>query len=310
MTTRTASSLVVALLLALSSAASAEADRVATLTVQLTAKHSEKERIAAVAALGRLGDKKALKPLVGALRDKSATVRAVAALALGKIGHRAALPALREACNDNDTLVRKRAREAVVSISEANGIEVDLPADTKTTAKADADVDDAAIGDSKAGFGHKPKALTARPELFVIVKSATDATNSKKTSKTDKKLHGETAKLSMAAELKATGIVTSAPKEAARYGLDVLNIDVQITKLDTKTVGSYIEVAAELKLAISDKDNKMLSVLTGGASVQVKKSSYNTSYLPQLRKEAIDNAVKGLFDKLLEHLRKGCVADE
>src|SRR5689334_244058 len=187
--------------------AHADGDRVAELTTQLNAKHTEKERIAAVAALGRLGDKKALKPLVGALRDKSATVRAVAAAALGKLGHRAALPALREACNDDDTLVRKRSREAVVSISEANGIDVDLPPDTKSDDAADAE-----IGDSKAGFGNKPKALAARPELYVVVKSATDG-SSKKTSKTDKKLHGEIAKLAMAAELKAAGTVTSAPKE-------------------------------------------------------------------------------------------------
>ena len=281
--------------------ARADGDRVAELTAQLSSKRTEKERIAAVAALGRLGDKKALKPLVGALRDKSATVRAVAAAALGKLGHRAALPALREAANDDDALVRKRAREAVVSISEANGIEVDLPAETKDDDDSTAD-----DGDAKAGFGTKPKALTARPELYVVVKSAKDGTSSKKTTKTDKKIHAETAKLAMAEELKASGIVTSAPKEAAKYDLGLLAIDVTITKLDTKTVGSNIEVAAEVKLAISDGDGKMLSVISGGASVSVKKASYNTSYLPQLRKEAIENAVKGLFDKLLAHLKKNC----
>jgi HEAT repeat protein len=279
--------------------ARADGDRVAELTTQLTAKHTEKERIAAVAALGRLGDKKALKPLVGALRDKSATVRAVAAAALGKLGHRAALPALREACNDDDVLVRKRSREAVVSISDANGIDVDLPPDTKS------EDGEAAVGDSKAGFGNKPKALAARPELYVVVKSATDG-SSKKTSKTDKKLHGEIAKLAMAAELKAAGTVTSAPKEASKYDLDLHSIDITITKLETRTVGTQIEVAAEIKLAISDSDDKMISVLSGGAAVQVKKAGYNTSYLPTLRKEAIENAVKGMFDKLLEHLKTGC----
>jgi HEAT repeat protein len=278
----------------------ADGDRVAELTAQLSSKRTEKERIAAVAALGRLGDKKALKPLVGALRDKSATVRAVAAAALGKLGHRAALPALREAANDDDELVRKRAREAVVSISEANGIDVDLPEETK-------DGDDADDADEpKAGFGKSPKALSARPELYVVVKSAKDGSSSKKSTKTDKKLHAETAKLTMAAELKATGIVTSQPKEAAKYDLGLLAIDVTITKLETKQSGTQIEVAAELKLAISDAEGKMLSVISGGASVSVKKASYNTSYLPQLRKEAIENAVKGLFDKLLEHLRKNC----
>src|SRR5688500_10402846 len=89
-----------------SGAAPAYADevdvRVAELSSQLAPSHTDKERIAAVAGLGRLNDKKAMKSLVNALRDKNATVRAVAALSLGKLGHRAALPALREACSDED----------------------------------------------------------------------------------------------------------------------------------------------------------------------------------------------------------------
>jgi hypothetical protein len=112
----------------------------------------------------------------------------------------------------------------------------------------------------------------------------------------------------MSTELKATQVVTSTPKDAAKYNLDLRNIDVIITKLDTKTSGSYIEVEAQLRLAISDDRGKMLSFLTGGAKVQVKKSNYDTSYLPQLRREAIENAVKGLFDKLMAHLRRGAGA--
>jgi HEAT repeat protein len=297
--------LILSLAISLGVAPAAHAgDRVAELTAQLSAKRTEKERIAAVAALGRLGDKKALKPLVGALRDKSATVRAVAALALGKLGHRAALPALREAAGDDaDELVRKRAREAVVSISEANGIEVELPADD---ASDDDAVEEDVTGDSKAGFGKKSKALSARPELYVLVQSGTDATTTKKVSKADKKRHGEIAKDALSSELKAVSTITGVAKDAAKYDLELLSIDVQITKLDTRTVGSQIEVKAELKLAISDADGKMLSVVSGGAAVQVKKASYNTSYLPQLRREAIENAVKGIFDDLLEHLKKGC----
>lgn len=286
-------------------AAHADGDRVAELSAQLDDERTEKERIAAVTALGRLNDKKALKPLVGALRDKSATVRAVAALALGKLGHRAALPALREAQSDDDSLVRKRAKEAVTLISEANDIEPEYAEDGVGAADK-----------GKAGFGNKPKALSVRPELYVVVKSATDDSTAarstkkadQKTIKKDKKMHAEIAKLVMSTELKATEVVTSTAKDAAKYNLDLRNIDVIITKLDTRTSGNYIEVEAQLRLAISDDRGKMLSFLTGGAKVQVKKATYNTSYLPQLRREAIENAVRGLFDKLMAHLRRGAGA--
>lgn len=297
---------VLALLLAIVAAPAAvraDGDRVAELSAQLDGERTEKERIAAVTALGRLNDKKALKPLVGALRDKSATVRAVAALSLGKLGHRAALPALREASNDDDSLVRKRAKEAVTLISEANDIEPEY-------------AEDASAEKGKAGFGKSPKALATRPELYVVVKSATDDSNkatkgkakAKAADKKDKKMHAEIAKLAMSTELKATQVVTSTPKDAAKYNLDLRNIDVIITKLDIKTSGTYIEVEAQLRLAISDDRGKMLSFLTGGAKVQVKKANYDTAYLPQLRREAIENAVKGLFDKLMAHLRRGAGA--
>jgi hypothetical protein len=296
-------SVLLAIILGLATPVHADGDRVAELSAQLDGERTEKERIAAVTALGRLNDKKALKPLVGALRDKSATVRAVAALALGKLGHRAALPALREAQSDDDSLVRKRAKEAVTLISEANDIEPEY-------------AEDGTAEKGKAGFGNKPKALATRPELYVVVKSATDDSPSskstkkadQKTLKKDKKMHAEIAKLAMSTELKATEVVTSVPKDAAKYNLDLRNIDVIITKLETKTTGSYIEIEAQLRLAISDDRGKMLSFLTGGAKVQVKKSSYNTAYLPQLRREAIENAVRGLFDKLMAHLRRGAGA--
>jgi len=271
-------------------------DRVEELSARLDAGNSEKTRIAAVTALGRLGDKKALKALVGALRDKSATVRAIAAVSLGKLAHRAALPALREASNDDDDLVRKRVKEAITLINGGNGIEDDdatVAADTGET--------------SKAGFGKKPKALTARPELFVVVKSSSDDSSGKLDKKT-RKLHAEIAKLAMSGELKATQVVTTTAKDADKYGLDGHNIDVIITKLDTKTAGSYIEVEAQLRIAISDERGKMLSFVSGGAKVSVKKATYNTSYLPELRREALENAVKGLFDKLLAHLRRGAGA--
>lgn len=296
---------VLAFLIAVGAAprARADEDRVAVLAAQLDAKRTEKERIAAVAALGRLGDKKALKPLVGALHDKSATVRAVAALALTKLGHRAALPALRNACNDGDELVRKRARAAVISISEANDIAIDIPSDDTESADTT----------ETAGFGHEGHALAERPNLYVVVKSASDdspngTTKLDKKTKADKKAHGAIAKTTMADSFASAPAVTSTAKEAARYGLDVRNIDVSIKTLKTRVAGAYIECEAELTIAISDETGKMLSVVSGGATVQVKKASYNTAYLPELRREAIENAVKGLFDKLVDHLRTGAGA--
>ena len=64
-----------------------------------------------------------------------------------------------------------------------------------------------------------------------------------------------------------------------------------------------MEIDAQLRLAISDEKGKMLSFLSGGAKVQIPRKTYDAKYLPSLRKEALENAMRGMFDKLLTHLR-------
>ena len=60
----------------------------------------------------------------------------------------------------------------------------------------------------------------------------------------------------------------------------------------------------KLRIALSDGRGKMLSFLTGGATVQVPKTSFNRQYLPLHRKEAVENAVRGIQRDLLRHLRR------
>ena len=75
------------------------------------------------------------------------------------------------------------------------------------------------------------------------------------------------------------------------------------TKLEVAQAGNYVEIEAQLRLAISDNNGRMLSFLSGGAKVQVPARTYNPKYLPNLRKEALENAMRGMFAKLLNQLR-------
>ena len=264
-----------------------EDQRIAELADTLGAQHSERERIAAVTALARLGSKPTLKPLVAALSDDSPTVRAIAAAGLGKLGHRAALPALRNASSDPDPLVRKRAEEAVIAVSQANGIAL-APA----------------ARPAKAGFGNSPRAVAPRPELFVVVKSTSDDSPGKH-DKSARKVHADTLRAVMTSEIAGVPTLTSTAADAARFGLDCRNVDLSITSLETRQTGGFVEIEAQLRLAISDDRGRMLSFLSGGAKVQVPRRTYDARYLPQLRREALENAVRGLFGKLIAHLRRG-----
>jgi len=75
-------------------------------------------RLEAVAALGRMRDVCAIKPLMGRLGDSNRLVRAKAAWALGEIGPeaRAGIPALEKALSDEQKEVGSAAAEALEKI--------------------------------------------------------------------------------------------------------------------------------------------------------------------------------------------------
>jgi hypothetical protein len=274
------------------------ADRVTELTTMLSSS-SEKTRISAVLSLARLGDKRTLKPLVTALHDPSAQVRAIAATALGKLRHKAALPALKSAATDDvDETVRQKAGEAAAAIAKANN----LTDETKSPAEKDAAITQARV-QKTSGFGRSPHAVTDRPDLYVAVKGANDDSPGN-TDKATRKVNADILKASLQTSLAKAPQVTMTPDDAARWGLDVRSVDVSVVKLELSQDGNYMVMAAELRLAITDNNGKMLSFLSGGAKVQIPRNKYSAKALPNMRKDALEGAMQGMFDKLLVHLRQ------
>jgi len=270
----------------------AYADRVGDLTAMLSSS-SDKTRLSAVVSLAKLGDKRALKPLVTALHDPNAQVRALAATGLGRLGHKAALPALTNAATDDmDENVRARAREAAAQVAKANHIASDLPGDEPKQARA-----------HTSGFGHSPHAVDDKPDLYVVIKAANDDSPGK-ADKPTRKANAEILKAAITDEMKTAPQVTMTADVAQRWGLDARHIDLSVVKMEVVQSGGYIEMQTELRLAISDDTGKMLSFLSGGAKVQVPKAKFNLNALPMMRKDALEGAMRGMFDKLLAHLRQ------
>lgn len=260
-------------------------ERVAQLTAQLERPSSnEKAKLSAIAALARLGDRRAVKPLTGALQDNNPTVRALAAAALGKLGQKSAMPALRQAASDSNETVRARVADAIASIAKANGL-------THTASS------------SSAGFGKQARITEQSPDLYVVLKSFNDDSPGR-SEKKERLTNADVVRVAMSTELRGAPLVTAAANEAKRLGLNPRVVDVSVVKMKLRTTkNNMLELETELRLAISDDSGKMLSFLSGGAKVQVPKKGFNWSYLPQLRKEALENAVRGLFGKLITHLR-------
>jgi hypothetical protein len=286
----------VVMAIALGHAAPARADSVDDLTKQLSSSN-EKARLSATVSLARLGDKRSLKPLVTALHDPAAEIRAIAASALGKLKHKAALPALRSAATDDtDEGVRKKAREAAIAVAKANDIADELPAAEPVASKS-------VHARHTSGFGHSPHAVADAPDLYVMIKSSSDDSPGK-ADKPTRKQNAEVVKQTLLDSFKSAPQVTMTAADAQRWGLDPRTIDLSVVKMDVATSGDYVEIDAELRLAISDENGKMLSFLSGGAKVQIPSAKFKGQFLQNYRKEALEGAMRGMFDKLLTHLRQ------
>ncbi|MDB4962093.1 MAG: repeat protein [Myxococcales bacterium] len=271
-------------------------DRITELSKTLTTSSSDKARMSAVVSLARLHDRAAMKPLVGALHDPNPQIRALAATALGQLGHKAALPALKTAADsDTDANVRKRSKEAAIAVAKTNTLPDPFP-----TAAVQAP--QARKYGGRAGFGRQAHAVENHPDLFVLIKSTADDSPGK-SDKIARKMHGDILRQTLTASFKSTPMVTTTASDAQRWGLDPRHLDLSVTKLDVGQAGQFVEVEAQLRLAISDDNGKMLSFMSGGAKIQVPKRTFNPKYLPSLRKEVLESAMRGMFAKLLTQLR-------
>lgn len=80
-------------------------------------------RADAAEVLGEIGNKRAVEPLIDALRDADCTVQWGAAEALGKIGDKKAVEPLITTLKTEDEYLRERAAEALGEIGDARAVE-------------------------------------------------------------------------------------------------------------------------------------------------------------------------------------------
>jgi hypothetical protein len=267
-------------------------DRVAALN-RMLGSSSDKTRLAAVLALAKLGEPRVDKPLIRALHDPSARVRGVAAAALGRLDCDAALPALRVlAENDADPNVRNAASTAAMKISTVH------PGGRPARPEADVEARRPPPGGERSRGAY---AIEPHPAVWVLINSSTDESPGT-ADPAARRGHAELIKRALLDRLRSETSITAVASDARRWSLEARHLDLSVTRLAATRSGNMIEVDAQLRIAISDDSGKMLSFLSGGAKVQVPAARFDARYLPNLRKEALDNAMRGMFGKLLAQL--------
>ena len=123
-------------------------------------------------------------------------------------------------------------------------------------------------------------------------------------SKKIRKRRAAKLRLMVQRQLRRSSRVTTDAKVAKENGLEPFSIDVSVVKLNRKTVGKWVEIECEVRIAISNQRGKMISFLTGGAKVQVPKKTFSRRHLAIHQSEALENGVKSVYQDLLRYLRK------
>jgi hypothetical protein len=268
-------------------------DRVAALN-RMLGSSSDKTRLSAVLALAKLGEPQVEKPLIRALHDPSPRVRGVAAVALGRLECGAALPVLRTiARDDTDPDVRKAATTAAMKITSAH------PTDRP---RGEGEVEARRSAPGAVRPTHTAYAAEPHAELYVLVNSSADDSPGA-TDPATRRVHAGIVKRALLEQLAADATVTSTPADAERWGLVARHLDLSVTRLSATKVGGIVEIAADLRIAISDDSGRMLSFLSGGAKVQIPADKYDPRHLQMLRTQALDTAMRGMSGKVITQLR-------
>jgi hypothetical protein len=79
-------------------------------------------------------------------------------------------------------------------------------------------------------------------------------------------------------------------------------IDVGVVKLTVDPTDAEVSIVAELRIAISDTEGKMVSVVSGTSTVTVQGRMARPASLPMLRKDALVAATRAMLPKLRSHL--------
>jgi hypothetical protein len=143
-----------------------------------------------------------------------------------------------------------------------------------------------------------------QPQIFVTISSAVDHTPG---TVSEHARNADTIRRVLLSALARTPQLTSTVADVRRFGLDVRKIDIEVVTLHVDRRGDDIEVSAKLRLVVCDEHNHMLSILSGGASAKRPARTFRADQLDELRRDALEGAVRGMFTPLRTHLLKPSV---
>jgi hypothetical protein len=144
--------------------------------------------------------------------------------------------------------------------------------------------------------------MESRGNIYVTLKSASDE-SSGRAGHAARRTRASRMRSLMQRHLERSQGVTVVASDSESMA-DPYAIDLTMRRLSRVERGPHVEVECEIRVAVSTREGKMLSVLTGGAKVQVPRDTFRDEFMPRLRREALEGAVRSVHRDLLAYLAK------
>ena len=255
-----------ALMLATAAARAAGSDaRVDDLCRAVVEDSNYKVRVQAALVLGKLGDARAVQPLIKALADQNKSVRGIAAAALGQLGDASALDPLRDLLKrESDSFARGQTEKAIAALAGGGG-------GAKRGAK---------IYVNMGGFVGGVK--SAGPDASKILHEA---------------LSRELGKMPIV----TLSLNPADQHNFGKTGMSGFYIDGNITKLEESSAGGGSETSCDVKVMVARWPQKSIIMWTNaGASVQ---SGSRPRDKENARKDCLEASARGLSEDLVNFLK-------
>lgn len=140
------------------------------------------------------------------------------------------------------------------------------------------------------------------PRLHIVVQSVTDRSNAGNQARRNER--AQVLRDIMNGELGAHPTVTTDHGSAASLGLAPYALDVSIVGMSRRTAGPNVEISCQLRIAISDSRGRMMSFVTGGATVKVPRRTFRRDYLAYHQREAMEGAFRGAQQNVVAFLTR------
>jgi hypothetical protein len=130
------------------------------------------------------------------------------------------------------------------------------------------------------------------PPLHVVLRSAADRSSAGRDART-RRWHSDQLRAALVDDL----------REDRTLVLDAAGArDATIHSLSRTATGSRLEVACEVRIAISDRRGRLISLLSGGARVERPGRGCHLACERALQRDAVENAIEGLHRSLVRFL--------